>query len=233
MTRRRRIRRMQVIVFGVLVVAVAALLAWPTPTPAVRVSIVAGVIGVWAFTGFVFWRLWIARILFFAPVALALALAFAPVREPDFADVRQKYVASLLRYDGAPFREGGESAWGVDATGLVRKALLDTLFAEGLRTFNPTLLRGGLALWWHDGDADELVRMVQGKTVRLNEIQKVSDTRLQPGDLAVPEDQSLVLAYLGDGRWIVADPKAGKVATRPSAELTGAFTFLRWAKLAP
>lgn len=245
MTRGRRQRRIQAVTLAALALVLGVLLAWPTPSSPVRAAIVVGLIVLWAGGGAILWRYLIARILFFVPVVAALALAFAPVREPDFADLRQKYVAALLRYDGTPFRDDGESPMGVDAAGLVRRALLDTFFLEGIKQVNPTLLRAGMALWWHDGDADALVRMVQGKTTILNtdrpnqvplhrrsEEPQKADTLL-PGDLAVSEDKSQVLAYLGDSRWIAADPKAGKVAIYPDTALTAKFRYLRWTKLAP
>jgi hypothetical protein len=43
-------------------------------------------------------------------------------------------------------------------------------------------------------------------------IDRLDLSTLQPGDLAVTEDGIHVLAFLGDRRWIEADPEAGGVA---------------------
>lgn len=44
-------------------------------------------------------------------------------------------------------------------------------------------------------------------------ISQMDDRGLEPGDLAVTTNGRHVLAYLGDGYWIQADPGLGKVAT--------------------
>ena len=195
-----------------------------------------GLLGLWASLGIIYWRWLPVRLLFAAPGVLGLYLLFAPQRPIDETAVRTDYVAALRESEGRPYRAHGESAFGVDEAGLVRGCFGRVLREQGVRQGSSTLLRGALALWWHDGDATSLANMAQGKTTYLFDFEGTSltgaEARLQPGDLAVAGEA--VWAYLGQGKWIGADAGAGKVVIRPGEALTlpSPIRFRRWAKLA-
>lgn len=63
-----------------------------------------------------------------------------------------------------------------------------------------------------------------------------SAERLEPGDFAVTSDGVHVLAYLGDRRWIQADPAAGEVVVdeTPSDDrwFRAPVHVMRWVALA-
>jgi hypothetical protein len=70
--------------------------------------------------------------------------------------------------------------------------------------------------WWFDASAKSLGNGYRSYTVGLEprgRISEMDESGLEPGDLAVTTNGRHILAYLGDGYWIQADPSLGKVAT--------------------
>ena len=50
-------------------------------------------------------------------------------------------------------------------------------------------------------------------------MREIEPNQLLPGDLAVTRDGVHVLAYLGESRWIQADPQAGRVLVLSGKDL--------------
>ncbi len=151
--------------------------------------------------------------------ALGLGIALLPGKPARAESLRPKYLAALARFEGTRYLWGGEGRLGIDCSGLPRRALRSALIEEGLRTFNPALFRQAFNHWWHDASARALAGGYRGYTVPLNiegVIQKLDPAPLLPGDLAITCDGIHVLIYLGEHRWIQADPGAQKVVTQDS-----------------
>ena len=134
---------------------------------------------------------------------------------------------------------GGEGRGGIDCSGLPRKALLDATLERGLATANPTLLRRAVGLWWNDLSARAIGARHRKSTVSVTSgeaIRSMDVAPLSPGDLAVTTDGVHLLAYLGDDRWIQADPLAGEVITVGSDDdnswLRKPVNIVRWRVLA-
>lgn len=103
----------------------------------------------------------------------------------------------------------GESYSGMDCSGLVRRALVDVMIRRGLITFNPDQFREGIFLWWNGCSAQELSNGYHGRTIAIGTASSINEldySLIRPGDLAVTSDGRHVLAYLGEGEWISADP---------------------------
>lgn len=132
---------------------------------------------------------------------------------PAPAPLRASYVAALQRYADTPYVWGGESHAGIDCSGLARRGLIEALLARGAP-------RQALGLWWRDCTARELGAGYRGLTRPVCDapcLQALDPSGLLPGDLAVTADGRHVLAYLGDRRWIQADPGAQRVVTHPAS----------------
>ncbi len=63
------------------------------------------------------------------------------------------YVGNLKRYQGTRYLWGGENFIGIDCSGLIRRAIMDSYRDYGIRTLNGKLLRELLYLWWYDTSA--------------------------------------------------------------------------------
>jgi hypothetical protein len=137
-----------------------------------------------------------------------------PGRPMDSARLSLRYQDALKTYLGTPYIWGGENAVGIDCSGLVRRAMVQALLREGVQAGNPTALRAGADLWWHDCSAKALGQGYRAYTVALgteSTLNALPTEAAQPGDLAVTSQGTHVLAALGQGRWIAADPGAGEV----------------------
>jgi hypothetical protein len=191
-------------------------------------------IGCVSFTWTVKWLRWTILV-----VGTSLAIAIVlPGRTIEETSLRDAYVRSLRRYIGTRYVWGGENSIGIDCSGLVRAALINADFAEGLRTFNPALFRAGIGLWWNDCSARAIGEGYHGQTSFLFEIPSLSDmdySNLKPGDLAITGDGIHILAYLDQNSWIQADPREHRVVitTIPTNDpwLNSRAQVVRWQQL--
>lgn len=129
-------------------------------------------------------------------------------------DLRRNYVGSLLKYEGTRYIWGGENWLGIDCSGLVRSGLIAANYRQGILHLNPSLVREGFSLWWHDCSARALGEEYRGRTrllVSAASINVIDYATILPGDIAVTDDGIHTLAYLGDRVWIEADPDVKKV----------------------
>lgn len=167
---------------------------------------------------------WKLRVLvFFAPL-LGVLPFILPGKPIDPAALRADYVARLRSYDGTHYLWGGESPLGIDCSGLPRRALRDALWAEGWRHRNGAAFRKWLAQWWFDSSALAMGQGYRGLTREVGlagPLWELDRAAILPGDLAVRGDGGHVVVYLGDHRWIEADPNLGKVHTWVSTSNDG------------
>ncbi|MCI5221762.1 MAG: peptidoglycan endopeptidase [Candidatus Electrothrix sp. AR4] len=149
------------------------------------------------------------------PMLIAVPLIL-PGDEINSTELRQDYVLRMTSLEGTKYHWGGESSMGIDCSGLPRKALRDALLAYGIRHFNGRALRAYLEQWWFDASARALGEGYRNYTLSIGitgTIQMIDYQNLVQGDLAVTTSGVHILAYVGEGRWIQADPGIGVVAT--------------------
>jgi len=187
----------------------AMLMFYSVRTQFYRAAIILTAVGILASLVVILWQ---HKFLRWVPISLPAFVAIfllLPGRPVDPATLRQSYVAALQRYAGTRYVWGGENSFGVDCSGLLRTALVDAHARQAVSTFNPSLARQALWLWWHDASARDMLEGYQGLTTQLSPASPLIDVTtapLLPGDFAVTADGSHVLAYAGQGRWIEADP---------------------------
>lgn len=205
-----------------------------------RLAYLTCLAGVWCGSLILAWKRRLLRsMLLMAPV-LAGVLFFLPAKPVDGEDLRTDFVRRLAGYEGVKYFWGGESARGIDCSGLPRKAFRDALFAYGFRHFNSRALRAGVAQWWFDASAEALSHGYRSATVPIGisgTLRDLDFRALKPGDLAVTAGGVHVLVYLGDHRWIQADPMGAKVVvedarTTENGWFGSAVTLHRWSMLA-
>lgn len=163
----------------------------------------------------------------------------SPGRNADAQQLRIAYLRSLRSYEGTRYIWGGEKRLGIDCSGLVRAGLIRANVEQGLLTLNPTLVRFGLSLWWHDCSAKALGEEYRGLTrqiMPLPGINLLDNPKIQPGDIAVTTSGVHVLAYLGGDEWIEADPDLNKVVIIKAPSKDNPWFYepvriLRWTEL--
>jgi hypothetical protein len=153
--------------------------------------------------------------------------------DPDF--LRADYVKRMRGFEHTKYVWGGENALGIDCSGLPRRALRDALWSEGLHRANGSAFRMWLEQWWFDSSARAMSQGYRGRTRSLGvsgPLWELDKAPLLPGDLAVRTDGRHVVIYLGDHRWIEADPGRGKVRSWRPAPADGPWydpmTLHRW-----
>ncbi len=168
-------------------------------------------------------------------ILLPLVFLILPGRTVDATRVRQGYVKSLQSFVGTRYVWGGENRLGIDCSGLVRRGLINALMTEGVLAFNPRAVRASLFIWWNDTSAralrDQHLQMTD-KICTVQSLNHFDHTGLRPGDLAATAEGVHVMAYLGDERWIEADPAFAEVVILHKGEndqwLQTDVELLRW-----
>jgi hypothetical protein len=145
------------------------------------------------------------------------------------------YDRALLHYTGVTYWWGGENSVGIDCSGLIRRGMIDATLREGLRTLDGGLLRTSADLWSHDSSAQALGEGYRGWTTPVTNAKSLNEldhSLVKTGDLAIAGGGSHILAYLGEKRWIQADPTEVKVIveTVPSKNFwfKGPVKIMRW-----
>lgn len=162
------------------------------------------------------WKVKPVRLLLLALPFLLVVPFLLPAGDVDGEELRKDYVNRMERLDGVKYVWGGESARGIDCSGLPRRAYRDALLSYGVKHANGRAFRAYVEQWWHDASAKALGEGYRDYTINLSQvgnIREMSYDKLIPGDLAVTQNGIHVVVYLGDGKWIQADPGAGKVIT--------------------
>jgi cell wall-associated NlpC family hydrolase len=169
-----------------------------------------------------------------AAAALFLLWPGTITHEPE--KLRAAYLRGMARYGGSHYFWGGESPKGIDCSGLMRRGMIDGLFIEGCRRIEPALVRYSIDLWRHDCTAKELMDGYYNLTIPVlttPSINVLDHSRILPGDMAVTDSGVHVMAYMGENRWIEADPGVGRVVTLTAPEphsmwFAGPMKIVRW-----
>src|SRR5467141_1180605 len=165
-----------------------ALILYPIKNSILRACAILAVSGLWFGLLALCWDRRALRFTLLLLTATIAGFLLLPGGSVDPNTLRQRYVDSLVRYEGTKYVWGGENTLGIDCSGLVRKGLINAELREGLSSLNPRLVRQGLSLWWFDSSAQALGDEYRHKTRRLfttPSINSLDHSRLRPGDFAV------------------------------------------------
>ena len=231
------------VAFGLWVALFPLLLAmslWPVNARSLRLGILITVGGL-ILGSLVFARK--RRAVFFSLIATysAIGLFFLMPGHPpkNLPELQGLYVEAMTAYEGVPYVWGGENRFGMDCSGLVRKGFENALLKEGILTMNPFLIRGAFDLWWNDTTASKIGGGYDGRTIHITPCSSLNDldsALLLPGDMAVTTSGTHVMAYLGNNKWIGADPGEMKVTIFTTPEPKNGWfacpmNIVRWSKI--
>ena len=172
--------------------------------------------GAWVGTLVLTWPMKRVRFSLLALLLVLLLPFMLPGRTIDARTVREAYLIRMNGFEGTTYYWGGENSFGIDCSGLPRRAIRDALFWYGVRNANGRACRMYLEHWWFDASAKALGEGYRDYTIPLGisgVIEEMEYAGLEPGDLAVTESGVHVLAYAGGGKWIQADPGFDSVIT--------------------
>lgn len=159
---------------------------------------------------------WKRRAIFFCLLTVLAVIAIFTLLpgRPTSTELRTRYIQNLHSHEGTRYLWGGESRRGIDCSGLPRRSLQDALFHEGVFKLNPALVRAAIDLWWNDTTAQSMGQGYAGRTFTVTtcpSLNELDHSVLEPGDMAVTKSGGHIMAYLGEHKWIEADPLAMKV----------------------
>jgi hypothetical protein len=195
-------------------VAFVVLVLYPVSYRTTQIIEVGMILALWA--GAAYWTRkskWCLALIVAIVVGPGICLIL-PARGINNSSLRNTYVKALCSYEGTRYWWGGENLIGIDCSGLVRRAMINALVKEGVRTLNGRALRSAVEMWWYDTSARALRDGYRNQTVKLTDaasINTLDHSLLQAGDIAVTENGVHVMAYVGQNIWIEADPAIGKV----------------------
>lgn len=162
-------------------------------------------------------------------VAVFGTLVLVPVGPvPDASRLRTHFVKRLEENLGKPFVWGAENRRAMDCSGLIRYSMRGAMRTELLATGNPRLLHLLVKAWWLDRAARDFLWPWNGlaaPVLKAATTPAVDLGQLVPGDVAVTGYGSHILAYLGDNRWIQADPERGRVVVDTAPVAQGWYKF--------
>lgn len=211
------------------------LLLYPVSNGIIRIATLVAIVILWLGAIYYSWRWKWLRMAFIGLPVLFAIFCLLPGQKINRASLQQDYVGSLRNFEGSRYVWGGENRLGIDCSGLVRAALINSSAKQSVQTFNPALMRCASDLWWHDCSARALGEEYREQTFKLFEapaLNGMESGRLRPGDLAVTDDGIHVMAYLGGSDWIEADPDMKRViiVTVPSANawFNSPVKLMRW-----
>lgn len=145
-----------------------------------------------------------------------------PGKPFDQPELRAHYVDAMRGFEGTRYLWGGEGRKGIDCSGLPRRALRKSLLEDGWSHGNGSAFREWARQWWFDTSAKAMGEGYRGFTRPISvegKLKELDFNRLKPGDLAVTRSGVHVMIYVGNGNWIQADPKPGKVViSQPSSD---------------
>ncbi len=235
-------RRLMILIFtfgalaGIVVISIN-----PVSSKILNLVLLGCIIGAWLGITILVWKRKASRVVALGLPLLAGVPFVLPGATIDAGELRQYYVQRMLAFEGTKYHWGGESAGGIDCSGLPRRALRDALLAYGIKHLNGRAFRLSAEQWWYDASARALGEGYRSYTVPLpmsGTIREMDASGLMPGDLAVTKSGVHVIAYAGNDKWVQADPELGVVATLDGRKDDNGWfhsrvTMHRWKLLVP
>ena len=129
-------------------------------------------------------------------------------------EIRNTYVIELIKYENTRYVWGGENINGIDCSGLVRKGMINALFKLGVRNLSSKYLYEAFKIYINDFSAKSIKEEYKNMFTKLLEIDNLNTfdhSQIMAGDILVTSNGVHTFAYVGNNKWIQADPGSNKV----------------------
>ena len=143
-------------------------------------------------------------------ITFTLLLFISPfllIEKKSTVNLKSLYIKNLESFESVAYYWGGENIIGIDCSGLPRKSMMNACFYSGA-------FRKAIELWWYDSSARALkenYRNYTSKVTSFSSLRNVDYSQIKAGDMAVTASGAHVIVYLGEEKWIQADPEQGRV----------------------
>ena len=156
------------------------------------------------------------------------SFSFYKPKPLTISQLRDNYIERLLSYKDAPYAPYGTET-GISCSTLIREALLESSGLEAKARADI------LASSCSSKDLREGCRGELSFVADVSNLNSLNHDKIQPGDIAVVGNEIGIhtLAYIGDKKWIHADPVAQKVIVSEVRDNNGYWfnmkaRILRW-----
>lgn len=208
-------RLLKLFLVGFFLCAMAAFFH-PLHSSVTKLALLGSIGACWMCSLILLRKYYVYRMILIVLPILACIPFLLPSRAIDATELRANYLQALTRYEGSTYYWGGENKRGIDCSGLPRRSLRDALLRYGIAHGNGKAFRLAAEQWYYDTSAKALGEGYRSFTKNLaieGTVQSIDNSALQAGDLAVTKSGIHTMVYLGEGKWIQADPGIGAVAT--------------------
>ena len=208
-------RLLKIFLVGFFLCAMAAFFH-PLHSSVTKLALLGSICICWICSLILLRKYYVYRTILIVLPILACTPFLLPSRAIDATELRANYLQALARYEGSTYYWGGENMRGIDCSGLPRRSLRDALLRYGIAHGNGKAFRLAAEQWYYDTSAKALGEGYRSFTKNLaieGTVQSIDNSTLKAGDLAVTKSGIHTMVYLGEGKWIQADPGIGAVAT--------------------
>lgn len=208
-------RLLQLFFVGFFLCAMAAFFH-PLHSSVTKLALLGSICICWICSLILLRKYYVYRTILIVLPILACTPFLLPSRAIDATELRANYLQALARYEGSTYYWGGENMRGIDCSGLPRRSLRDALLRYAIAHGNGKAFRLAAEQWYYDTSAKALGEGYRSFTKNLaieGTVQSIDNSTLKAGDLAVTKSGIHTMVYLGEGKWIQADPGIGAVAT--------------------
>lgn len=191
-----------------LLALLAIIFIYPVRTTSTRLAIILLALFPYAYLHIILWRKHhVGKVLLgLSAVILIWALSSYQLKQIN----PSHFIKHLQSFEDTKYVWGGETAWGIDCSGLIRQAMVHSYLSSGR-------IGSAFQVWFFDCPAKNFA--VQYKdlfaaVVDSGTINTLDHSLLKPGAIAVTKSGLHILAYLGNEQWIQASPNDKKVISK-------------------
>ncbi len=208
----------------------------PSPKILSKHIVIMCFISMWIIVLLKLWKKFFTRGVAIVITAILILFYFSSGSGIESELLRNIYVDNATKYLNVAYMENGENTMGISPSGLVRKAMIDTLMKGGVATKNMQYIRDAIDIWIDDYKIENIYnnkKQLFTDVLWFDDLSKVNTSNLLQGDILVYDDYLRIYIYIGNDIWIESNPSIGKVVAEiipmpPERPITLYGKIVRW-----